>query len=79
MSLKNGHVHSVKGSTITVAFTSSFHRDKCNKADGLRRMEEALLGHFHVPLRVECTVETLANTPVGDDLVNIAEAAAEVF
>ncbi len=79
MSLKNGHVHGVKGSTVIIAFASAFHRDKCNKTDSQRGIEEILTNHFHIPVRVECILESGSAPPATEDVVNMAEAAAEIF
>ncbi len=81
MSLKNGRVHSVKGSTILLSFTSGFHRDKVAPTDASRRVEEVLEKVFHRPVRIECVLEEeRRGAPAADtNLVNLAEAASEVF
>ncbi len=81
MSLKNGRVHSIKGSTILLSFTSGFHRDKVAPTDASRRVEEVLEKVFHRPVRIECVLEEeRRGAPAADtNLVNLAEAASEVF
>lgn len=79
MSLKNGHVHGIKGSTVIIAFASSFHRDKCAKTDAQRGIEEILSTHFLKPVRVECVLESGTAPPASKDMVDMAQAAAEVF
>ncbi len=80
MSLKNGRVHQVRGNAIILTFASAFHRDKVAHTDASRKVEEVLEKHFKRALRIECTIDEPGSTPAtSDDLVNVAEAAAEVF
>ena len=81
MSLKNSHIHGVHDGKITLAFSSSFHRDKVAKTEGARAIEEALEKIFKRQLRIECILEQEEGAPRGPDkeMVNLAEAAAEVF
>ena len=81
MSLKNGHVHALSGSTITLGFASGFHRDKVAKTESARTVEQILERIFKRQLRIECILEEEEKGPGGPDreMVNLAEAAAEVF
>lgn len=80
MSLKNGHVHAVADEKITVAFASSFHREKVAKTDAARAVEQVLERLFRRSLRISCVLEEEHTTVGADaDMVNVAEAAAEVF
>ncbi len=80
MSLKNGHVHSLEGNKITLGFASAFHRDKVAKTDSSRAVEEILEKIFKRQLRIECILETEEKgTGANKEMVNLAEAAAEVF
>ncbi len=78
MSLKDSTIVAVEGSTIRLAFASSFHRDKIADTKASRSVEEALLDIFKKPVRILCVLEktAVANTGPATDLV---EAAAEVF
>ena len=81
MSLKNAHVHGLRDTTVTLAFASAFHRDRCAKTDSARLIESLLEKTFRTTLRIECVLEEENQTPPGPDrdMVNLAEAAAEVF
>ncbi|NOS66902.1 MAG: DNA polymerase III subunit gamma/tau [Candidatus Peribacteraceae bacterium] len=81
MSLKNGHVHALDGVKITLAFASAFHRDKVAKTEAARTVEETLEKIFKRQLRIECILEEEEKRAGGPDkeMVNLAEAAAEVF
>ncbi|MDO8649080.1 MAG: DNA polymerase III subunit gamma/tau [Candidatus Peregrinibacteria bacterium] len=81
-SLKNGRVHAVTESNVTVNFTSTFHKDKVATAEASRKIEDTLERIFKRSLKIECVVDV--NTPVHakdaeEEMVNLAEAAAEVF
>jgi DNA polymerase III subunit gamma/tau len=81
MSLKNGRVASVKDGLVRVAFSSAFHRDKVKATDASRQVEEVLAKIFKRTLRIECVLDgggTAPSTP-DEGLVNLAEAASEVF
>lgn len=86
MSLRNGHVHALSaaegsGGKLTLGFASAFHRDKVAKTEASRTVEQILEKIFKRQLRVECILEEEENGPGGPDkeMVNLAEAAAEVF
>ncbi len=81
MSLKNCHVHALTENKVTLAFASTFHREKVAKTDGARTVEEALERIFKRPMRIECVLEQDQAGPGGPnkEMVNLAEAAAEVF
>ncbi|MBP9850545.1 MAG: DNA polymerase III subunit gamma/tau [Candidatus Peribacteraceae bacterium] len=78
MSLKDATIVSAEGTTLRLAFASSFHRDKIADTKASRSVEEALLTVFKKPIRIQCVLEktAAANTGPATDLV---EAAAEVF
>ena len=80
MSLKNGHVHALSGNKITLGFASTFHRDKVAKTEAARAVEEILEKIFKRQLRIECILEAEEKgTGANKEMVNLAEAAAEVF
>ncbi len=81
MSLKNAHPHAIQSNTILLGFVSSFHRDKVAHTDAARQVEEVLESIFKKPVKISCELEEeRTTTPAArSDLVNLAEAASEVF
>ncbi|MSR87163.1 DNA polymerase III subunit gamma/tau [Candidatus Peribacteria bacterium] len=80
MSIKNSHVHALTGSKLILAFSSAFHRDKVAKTEGARSVEEAIEKIFKRQLQIDCVLKEEGQTPGADkEMVNLAEAAAEVF
>jgi DNA polymerase III gamma/tau subunit len=81
MSLKNGHVRTVEAGKVTIAFSSAFHRDKVAKTEAARIVEQTLENIFKRQMRIECILDEEQKGPTGPDkdMVNLAEAAAEVF
>ena len=81
MSLKNGRVHALKEKTVTVSFASAFHRDKVAHTDASRSVEEIMEKMFRRQLKMECIVdeEKDQKTSADEKMVNLAEAAAEIF
>jgi DNA polymerase-3 subunit gamma/tau len=80
MSLKNGQVNAVEGNAIEVSFNSAFHRDKVAAVDASRAVENALEKVFKRSVRLKCVLETERSPAASDvDVVNMAEAAAEIF
>ncbi len=79
MSLKDGRLSGIAGSTVTIAFSSRFHRDKAASAEGSRALEHLLQQTFHVPVRVNYVVDGASTGVVERDVVNVADMAAEIF
>lgn len=80
MSLKNGRVTSVSGSTVTLQFGSAFHRDKVAATEASRTIEGILQNVFKQSVRLHCELESeQSSAPAADDVVNLADAAAEIF
>jgi DNA polymerase-3 subunit gamma/tau len=82
MSLKNARVHVFKDPTLTLAFASAFHRDRSAKPDAARGLEDILEKTFKRPIKVEFTLleeEKGAGGAADESMVNLAEAASEVF
>ena len=81
MSLKNGHLENLEGTTLHLSFTSAFHRDKVSTIEAARAIESALERVFKRALRIKCMLETEQHTPsaANAEAVNLAEAAAEIF
>ena len=84
MSLKNGRLMGLEEKTVTVAFSSSFHRDTVAKIEASRAIEETMERLFKRQLRLECTIDQgqeqdEKTTPPTESSVNLAEAAAEIF
>ena len=84
MSLKNGRLVGLEEKTVTVVFSSSFHRDTVAKTEASRAIEETMERLFKRQLRLECTIDKgqeqdeEATLPT-ESSVNLAEAAAEIF
>lgn len=85
MSLKNGRVTQFDGTKIILTFSSAFHRDKIRETESSRSVEEVLEKIFKAQLRLECELENgsstneAPSTAVSEDMVNMADAAAEIF
>ena len=80
MSLKNGELQNVEGTTVTVSFTSAFHRDKVAATDASRTIEQIMQKIFKRSLKLECVLEKDREKPdMKENVVNLADAAAEVF
>lgn len=80
MSLKNGELQAVEGTTVTVGFTSAFHRDKVASTDASRMIEQVMQKIFKRSLKLECVLEKDQDKPdAKENVVNLADAAAEVF
>lgn len=80
MSLKDGTVKQLVDQTVMIAFSSNFHREKVAATDASRAVEKAIEDTFKQPLRIKCVLE--ADTPktaTDADMVNLAEAASEIF
>ncbi|MBI3619452.1 DNA polymerase III subunit gamma/tau [Candidatus Peregrinibacteria bacterium] len=80
MSLKNGRVMAIGDLTVTVSFSSRFHRDRVAQKEASFRIEDVLRGIFKRPLRLLCLVEE-DREPVMVDAkaVDLAEAVTEIF
>lgn len=80
MSLKNGRLARIEGSSVHILFPSAFHRDKVAGAASSRNIEEILQSIFKVPVRIRCELdeEHDRQTAVGVS-TDLVEAAAEVF
>jgi len=85
MSLKNGRVTNLDNQKIVITFSSAFHRDKVKETEASRAVEEVLANMFKANLRLECELENGTYTneapavSTGEDIVNMADAAAEIF
>ncbi len=81
MSLKNGRLVAIRGDKVILSFPSGFHRDRVAQHDASSSVEALLRQLFHHPFRIECVLdeELSKSPPLRDDLVNLAEAAADVF
>jgi hypothetical protein len=71
----------VEAGKVTIAFSSAFHRDKVAKTEAARIVEQTLENIFKRQMRIECILDEEQKGPTGPDkdMVNLAEAAAEVF
>ncbi|MBI1813126.1 DNA polymerase III subunit gamma/tau [Candidatus Peregrinibacteria bacterium] len=80
MSLKNGRVMAIEDLTVTVSFSSRFHRDRVSRNEATYRIEENLRDVFKRPLKLLCIVEE-DREPVMVDAkaVDLAEAVTEIF
>ncbi len=88
MSLKNGAVTNLEDTRIELSFTSAFHKDRVSDTDASRSIEEVLENVFKRKLKIECrldsqpsaTASPAAGAPQADEsMVNLADAAAEIF
>lgn len=86
MSLKNGAVTGVEQNRIELSFTSAFHKDRVSDTDASRAIEEVLQNVFKQKLKLECRLDSQpsatepAKAPENDEsMVNLADAAAEIF
>jgi len=81
MSLKNGVLQKVEDLKVTVSFSSAFHRDKVAAVDASRTIEQVMLKIFRRALKLECVLEKDQDKHEvpKENVVNLAEAAAEVF
>ncbi|MBI5155858.1 DNA polymerase III subunit gamma/tau [Candidatus Peregrinibacteria bacterium] len=81
MSMKNAHVAGIDGSTITVSFASAYNRDKVSNTEASRAIEAIMERIFKRQVRLKCTLETEEHvkTTADESVVNLAEAAAEIF
>ena len=79
MSLKNGRILGLNEKIVTVSFASGFHRDKVATTDASRKIEEIMEKIFRRQIKVECVVEDEKNGATDATMVNLAQAASEVF
>ncbi|TSC57793.1 MAG: Uncharacterized protein Greene041619_958 [Candidatus Peregrinibacteria bacterium Greene0416_19] len=79
MSLKNGRIMLVEGTTVTLSFTSRFHRDRVAQKESLFALEHILEQMFKRRLRLECRVEEADAGLPDAPAVDLADAVAEVF
>ncbi|MBU0767108.1 DNA polymerase III subunit gamma/tau [Patescibacteria group bacterium] len=80
MSLKNAELISVNDKTLTVGFTSSFHKDKVANTEASRKIEEVMNKILRHSLKLVCVIGD--GVPVNEQPqpdVDLAEAAAEIF
>ncbi len=79
MSLKDARLTAVEGTTVTLMFSSKFHRDKVAATDASRAIEMLIQNIFHTPVRLQCLVDGAATAATERDIVNVAAMAAEIF
>ena len=84
MSLKNGRVMALEGKSVVISFSSSFHRDKVQSTESSRTIEDILEKTFKQKLILQCVLDDQKGSQeapaiVNDDMVNMADAAAEIF
>ncbi|MFH1444291.1 MAG: DNA polymerase III subunit gamma/tau [Candidatus Peregrinibacteria bacterium] len=80
MSLKNGELQGITGAKVTLGFTSTFHRDKVAAIEASRVVEQVMQKIFKRSLKLECVLEKDREKPdTKENVVNLADAAAEVF
>ncbi len=81
MSLKNGRIFKLEGSTLTLAFSSSFHRDKASAKEGMHSLESSLEASIGTRIIVKCELDTELQgpPPVAVYEVDTAAAALDVF
>lgn len=82
MSLTNGQLHSIQGSTVTIRFSSSFHREKASTPQGSHSAEEALQQACGQKLHLTFVLDSDLHAPPPvplEERVDLAAAALDVF
>ncbi len=81
MSLKNGRIAEFADGTLTLSFTSAFHRDKVSSIEGSRSIEENIERTLGVKMKVHCILEEERHAAgsTDDDVVDVASLASEIF
>ncbi|MCF7844762.1 MAG: DNA polymerase III subunit gamma/tau [Kiritimatiellales bacterium] len=80
MSLKNAQLVSVDDKTVTVGFSSSFHKDKVAHPEASRKIEEVMNKILRHSLKLECVIgDGVPTEDAPQPEVDLAEAAAEIF
>lgn len=82
MSLKNAALRGLEGNTLILGFASSFHREKVMTNEATRSIEAALLKFVGSPITLKTVLDgetTAVPAPPAREMVNLAEAAADVF
>jgi DNA polymerase-3 subunit gamma/tau len=85
MSLKNGRITNLEGKKVIVSFSSAFHRDKVRETQACRAIEDVMKSIFKTQLKLECELENgspsfdAPSVTTSEDVVNLADAAAEIF
>lgn len=81
MSLKDAELMHLEGNRLTLGFSSSFHKSKIADPAASRTIEEELKKQLKSPISIKCTEEVADHvTPINDaDMVNVADAASEIF
>ena len=80
MSLKNSQLVTVDEKSISISFSSSFHREKVANAEASHQIEGVMEKIFKRSVRLECTIaEGDIENGSNAESVNLAEAAAEIF
>jgi DNA polymerase-3 subunit gamma/tau len=83
MSLKDAQLQKMEGDHVTLAFSSSFHKEKITDPKASRDIERALKDAFHQTVHIVCVLQeeqALAGAAAhAEETVNMAEAVAEIF
>lgn len=79
MSLKDANLGKVSGNTLELQFNSSFHKDKAEVAG--HSIEQELQSALNQPVKVQFTIQSgpSVSSIANDSMVNLADAASEVF
>ncbi|MEK7136802.1 MAG: DNA polymerase III subunit gamma/tau [Patescibacteria group bacterium] len=82
ISLKDAIIQSVEKGTVTIAFSSQFHREKVTDPKASREVERLLSERFSASVHLQCVLREESVAPVlpaDSKEVNMAEAVAEIF
>jgi DNA polymerase-3 subunit gamma/tau len=81
MSLRNGEIQGVTGAKVVLKFSASSHRDRVAATEASRMIEQVMQKIFKRSLKLECILEKEEGQGVipKENIVNLAEAAAEIF
>jgi len=80
MSLKNGRLHSLQNSELTLGFSSAFHRDKSSTAEALHSLEASIKQAMGGQFKIICALESdLGVPPIQHEKIDLASAVTDVF
>ena len=82
MSLKDATISSFDGKELTLAFSSSFHKEKVEDAAAKHEVEGAIKEKFHQVPTIKCVLadeDAKPNTSDDGEEVNVVDAVAEIF
>ncbi len=82
MSLPNGQLHALEGTTLVLRFASNFHREKASAPEGLRSVLSAITAATGQQLNIKTVLDTeIAEPPPEPPAhdVDLASAVSDIF